>query len=53
MIPAEGLIVVAGTAGTLMAAGWILTVTRQERRENRRSVSAGHATDLTSAGTEA
>ncbi|MET9044374.1 hypothetical protein ABZX34_16190 [Streptomyces sp. NPDC004362] len=53
MIPAEGLIVVAGTAGTLMAAGWILMVIRQERRENRRSVSAAHATDLTSAGTEA
>ncbi|MEU6653749.1 hypothetical protein ABZ904_31020 [Streptomyces sp. NPDC046900] len=53
MIPTEGLIVVAGAAGTLMAAGWILVVTRQERRENRRSVSAAQATDLTSAGTEA
>ncbi|MGV9608977.1 hypothetical protein ACWDR2_35360 [Streptomyces sp. NPDC003631] len=49
MIPAEGLIVVAGTAGTLMAAGWILMVIRQ----NRRPVSAAHATDMMSAGTEA
>ncbi len=49
MIPAESLIVVAGTAGTLMAAGWILMVIRQ----NRRSVSAAHATDMTCAGTEA
>lgn len=49
MIPAEGLIVVAGTAGTLMAAGWILMVIRQ----NRRPVSAAHATDMTCAGTEA
>lgn len=53
MIRTEGLIVVAGAAGTLMAAGWILVVTRQERRENSRSVSAAQATDLTSAGTEA
>ncbi|MFF4830136.1 hypothetical protein [Streptomyces sp. NPDC001312] len=44
MIPTEGLIVVAGTAGTLMAAGWILMVARRERRDNRRSGSAAHAT---------
>lgn len=44
MLPTEGLIVVAGTAGTLMAAGWILMVARQERRDNRRSGSAAHTT---------
>ena len=37
MVPTEGLVVVAGTIGALTAAGWILMVVRQERRDNRRS----------------
>lgn len=37
MVPTEGLVVVAGTIGALIAAGWILMVTRQERRDNHRS----------------
>ncbi|WP_193777661.1 hypothetical protein [Streptomyces sp. E5N298] len=38
MIPTEGLVVLAGAAGALMAAGWIVAVTRQERRERERSM---------------
>ncbi|MEU1045822.1 hypothetical protein ABZ400_11770 [Streptomyces sp. NPDC005897] len=38
MIPTEGLVVLAGAAGALMAAGWIVAVTRQERRERERSL---------------
>ncbi|MEU6895327.1 hypothetical protein ABZ934_26795 [Streptomyces sp. NPDC046557] len=37
MIPTEGLVVLAGAAGALMAAGWIVAVVRQERRERERS----------------
>lgn len=44
MISTEVLIVVAGSAGTLMAAGWIRMVARQKRRDDRGSSSAGHAT---------
>ncbi|WP_281155553.1 hypothetical protein [Streptomyces sp. HYC2] len=38
MIPTEGLVVLAGAAGGLMAAGWIVAVARQERRERERSL---------------
>lgn len=38
MIPTEGLVVLAGSAGALMAAGWTVAVTRQERRERERSL---------------
>ncbi|MGC0413888.1 hypothetical protein RKD32_006817 [Streptomyces sp. SAI-195] len=44
MIPTEGLVVLAGAAGALMAAGWTVTVTRQETRERERSESANRAT---------
>jgi hypothetical protein len=37
MVPTEGLVVVAGAMGALIAAGWILMVARQERRDNHRS----------------
>lgn len=38
MIPTEGLLVLAGAAGALMAAGWILAGARQDRRERERSL---------------
>jgi hypothetical protein len=44
MVPTEGLIVVAGTIGALIAAGWIRMVARQEREDSRRSGSAVQTT---------
>ncbi len=38
MIPTDSLAVLAGAAGALTAAGWIVAVTRQERRERERSL---------------
>jgi hypothetical protein len=38
MIPTEGLVVLAGAAGALMAASWILAAARQERCERERSL---------------
>lgn len=42
-IPALGL-VAAGTAGVVMAAGWIVVATQQKRRDNRSSSSAVDST---------
>ncbi|WP_133169218.1 hypothetical protein [Streptomyces sp. MH60] len=40
VIPAKGLLALAGVAGTVMAAGWIVVTGRQQKRDSRRAGSA-------------